>query len=326
MSKCKIWTLKAGFQGQAKRSDFQLVEGDLPTHLNDGELVCEALYLSVDPYMRLFSDWSKVGEPIVGEQVARVTASKNAKYPVGTTIRLSSGWRSHTHVRDVSTIDVMPELGDLPLSLTLGVMGMPGMTAYFTLVDVLKLRKGETLLVSGAAGAVGSLAGQIGKIIGCTVIGVAGSDAKVQWLKELGFDHAFNYKTEDIGKSIEKVAPEGVHCYCDMVGGEISFQAIKRMRNHGRMVVLGSISTYNTTNPTGPYLFTDILTKSLTITGFIIFNIREKWHIGEKQMAEWIKQGKLKYRETITDGFEHMPEAFLGLFEGKNTGKAVVKA
>ncbi|XP_060068367.1 prostaglandin reductase 1-like [Ylistrum balloti] len=327
MGKCKFWTLRSNFQGQAKLSDFQLVEEDIPTNLKDGELVCEALYLSVDPYMRLFSDWSEVGKPVVGEQVARVTDSKNAKYPVGSVIRLSSGWRSHTHVKDVSTIDVMPELGDLPLSLTLGVMGMPGMTAYFTLLDVLKIKKGETLLVSGAAGAVGSLAGQIGKIMGCTVIGFAGTNAKVKWLKELGFDHAFNYKTEDVGKSIDRVAPDGVHCYCDMVGGEISFQVIKRMRDHGRMVVLGSISTYNnSTETTGPYLFSDILTKSLTITGFIIFNIREKWHIGEKQMAEWIKEGKLKYKETITNGFEHMPEAFLGLFSGENTGKAVVKA
>ncbi|XP_033740168.1 prostaglandin reductase 1-like [Pecten maximus] len=327
MSKCKIWTLKADFQGQAKFSDFQLIEEDIPTILKDGELVCEAMYLSVDPYMRFFSEMSKVGEPVAGEQIARVTKSKNAKYPVGTKIRLSSGWRSHTHVKDVSTIDVMPELGDLPLSLTLGVMGMPGMTAYFTLLDVLKLQKGETMVVSGAAGAVGSLAGQIGKILGCTVIGFAGTDAKIKWLKELGFDYAFNYKTEDVSKSIEKVAPDGVHCYCDMVGGEISFQVLKHMRNFGRMAVLGSISTYNNSKDiSAPYLFPDILKKSLTITGFIIFNIREKWHIGEKKMAEWIKQGKLKYKETITEGFQNMPEAFLGLFEGKNTGKAVVKA
>ncbi|XP_069134879.1 prostaglandin reductase 1-like [Argopecten irradians] len=327
MSKCKFWALKSGFNGQAKLSDFKLVEEKLPTSLKDGELVCQAIYLSVDPYMRLFTHLSKAGEPVAGEQIAKVINSKNAKYPVGTIIRLSCGWRSHTHVKDASTIDLMPELGDLPLSLTLGIMGMPGMTAYFTLLDVLKIQKGETLVVSGAAGAVGSLVGQIGKILGCTVIGFAGTDAKIKWLKELGFDHAFNYRTEDIGKSIEKVAPDGVHCYCDMVGGEISFKVMQHLREYGRMVVLGTISTYNKSGDvTGPYLFEDILKKSLTITGFIIFNIREKWHIGEKQMAEWIRQGKLKYKETITEGFEHMPEAFLGLFEGKNTGKAVVKA
>ncbi|XP_033746125.1 prostaglandin reductase 1-like [Pecten maximus] len=328
MVTAKRWVLVKQFVGKPKESDFCLEEETLPDEVNDGEVLCEAIYLSVDPYVRFLSSvMMKPGDTLVGEQIARVINSKNPKYEVGDVIRLSSGWRTHTLVTDMSQIDVMPVLGDLPVSLPLGAAGVTGLTALFGLNDKLKPVEGETVLVNSAAGAVGSVVGQIAKMKGCTVIGFAGTDDKVQWLTELGFDHAFNYKKVDVDEALSMAAPNGVHCYFDNVGGYLSTQTLPHIHRNGRVLIVGSISTYNDIGKsTGPYPFEDILKKCMTVNGFSIYDMYPKWRDGEAQLVDWIQQGKLQHRETITEGFDLMPNAFMGLFEGTCTGKALVKA
>ncbi|CAC5365889.1 PTGR1 [Mytilus coruscus] len=313
------------FHGEPKEDDLELVEEDLPD-LKEGEMLLEALYMSVDPYMRPFVvDRAKVGDTMIGEQIARVIESKNSQYSVGTIVRTHAGWRTHTVTSDLT--GHMPDLGDLPLSTALGVVGMPAMAGYFGFLELCKPSEGETVLVNAASGAVGSVVGQIAKIKKCKVIGFAGTEEKCQWLRELGFDYAYNYKTVKLDEAIKEAAPEGIDCFFDNVGGEFTMTVLEHMRTFGRIAVCGTISGYNATEqPKGILPFLTILTKQLTVQGFIISS---KWlnryPEGEKQMVQWIKQGQMKYRETVTEGIENMYTAFQGLFKGTNIGKAIIK-
>lgn len=206
---------------------------------------------------------------------------------------------------------------------------MPGNTAYFGLLEICKPKEGETMVVSGAAGAVGSLVGQIGKIKGLRVIGIAGTDDKCDWIvKDLGFDVAINYKTANLEEELKKAAPNGVDCYFDNVGGEISSVVLNQMNEFGRISVCGSISAYNAdvaNYPRVPDLAKLFNWKQLRMEGFLVPRWTNRWMEGLKQMAEWIMQGKIKYEETVTEGFENMPAAFIGMLNGANTGKAIVK-
>ncbi|CAH1119663.1 unnamed protein product [Phaedon cochleariae] len=328
MVKAKVYKYVKEFEGTPKKSDFKVIEEELP-ELKNGEFLAEATYLSVDPYMRAHPD--AVGETMVGTQVAKVIKSKNPKFPVGKLVVGGFGWRSHT----ISNGDeeaflgkpyVLPDIGDLSPSLALGVLGMPGNTAYFGLLELGKPKSGETVVVSGAAGAVGSIAGQIAKIKGCNVIGIAGSDAKAKWLvDELGFDHSINYKTQNVHEELSKMAPKGVDCYYDNVGGEISDTVLKHMNVFGRIVACGAISQYNNINTIFGYNQTTIVFSQLTIYGFVVNRWLDRWLEGIVQMAEWVKQGKVKYQETLTDGFDNMVDAFVNMLTGGNVGKAVVK-
>lgn len=207
---------------------------------------------------------------------------------------------------------------------------MPGNTAYFGFLDICQPKAGEVVVVTGAAGAVGSIVGQIAKLKGCKVIGVAGSDDKCKWLEEeLGFDHTINYKTADISSALKKVAPDGVDCYFDNVGGEISSAIINQMRDYGRISVCGSISSYNTPVsqlPKVPILQPTFVFKQLMMKGFLVWAYNDRWFEGITHLKNWVEEGKIKYRETTTEGFENMPRALIDMLEGKNTGKAVVKA
>ncbi|CAE1256472.1 PTGR1 [Acanthosepion pharaonis] len=324
----KKWILSKYFDGKAKASDIKLETEELSETLKDGEILCEAVWLTVDPYMRIFIDSIKEGEVMFGSQVARVLKSNNSKYPEGTYVLGQMGWCTHSIVSNESQVEKLPEMGDLPLSLALGIMGMPGMTAYFGFLEKCEPKAGEIVLVNAAAGAVGSAVGQIAKIKECKVIAFAGTAEKCTWLKEeLGFDHVFNYKCTDLDKALSTVAPEGIDCYFDNVGGDFTSTVLKHMNSLGRVCICGSISAYNSqAPPSGPYPFLDILTKKLTVRGFLIFSYSDRFHEGQKQMLEWIQSGLVKYKETVTEGFENMPSAFFGLFEGHNIGKAVVKA
>lgn len=212
----------------------------------------QAEYLSVDPYMRPYMIRYKPGVTMIGGQVAKIVDSKNPKYSVGEFMMGNYGWRSHTvlnpDVKDPAVMSYkMPPVGNLPISLGIGYLGMPGNTAYFGLLEICQPKAGETVVVTGAAGAVGSLVGQIAKLKGCHVIGFAGSDDKCQWLeKELQFDKAINYKNGDMKKALKEAAPKGVDCYFDNVGGELSSIIINQMNTFGRVAVCGSISSYNT--------------------------------------------------------------------------------
>ncbi|KAK0167477.1 hypothetical protein PV327_004872 [Microctonus hyperodae] len=288
--------------------------------------------------MRVYSTNFPLNTTMVGSQVALIVASKDPEFPVGKRIIGYFGWRTHTIVNMKATDEnevlgfspqLIAEVDDLPMSLYLGVLGMPGMTAYFGFQEICKPKSGETLVVSGAAGAVGSHVGQIGKILGMKVIGIAGSNEKCQWLtKEVGFDHAINYKTEDIAVELKKLAPNGVDCYFDNVGGEISSKIIYQMKDFGRISVCGAISSYNADSNDTPkcsILQPYFVFKQLKMEGFIVTRWIARMNESVEQNIKWIRESKLIYRETVTEGFDNMFNAFAGILRGENTGKAIVK-
>lgn len=222
---------------------------------------------------------------------------------------------------------ILPSLGSLPLSLGLGSLGMPGNTAYFGFLDVCQPKEGDIVVVSGAAGAVGSLVGQLAKSKKCKVIGIAGSDDKCKWLtNDLGFDHAINYKTQNIEEELKKATPDGVDCYFDNVGGEISSTVIRQMRENGRISVCGAISMYNENElPKAAVLQPFFVLKQLSMKGFIVWTYFSRWFEGIGQLKQLIEDGNIKYHETVTNGFEETPQAFIDMLQGKNVGKAIVK-
>ncbi|CAB3385250.1 Hypothetical predicted protein [Cloeon dipterum] len=336
MVKTKKWILAKKFDGKPKNDDFKLVEEELPP-VKDGEVLLEALYFSVDPYMRGHDLSGLIGHQMIGSQVAKVSESKHKDYKSGDLVVGYFGWRSHTIYqadKPAGTDDTkikpykLPDFHGLSPSLALGVLGMPGNTSYFGFLELCKPKAGETVVVNAAAGAVGMHVGQIAKIKGCRVIGFAGSDDKVEWLKkEIGFDAAYNYKTVDIDKALAESAPNGVDCYFDNVGGEMSSTVIRRMNLFGRVSVCGSISTYNDdVKPKATLVQEKVIGNQLKIEGFMVYRWQDRWQEGIKQNIQWIKEGKLKYQETITNGFENIPQAFIDLLDGKNIGKAIIKA
>lgn len=327
----KKYILAKKFEGVPNDENIELKEEELPA-LQDGEVLFEAIFLSVDPYVRIFP--IPVGSVLLGAQVAKVTESKNKDYEIGELCVAGFGWRSHT-VADPSKhpelqVFKLPALGDLlSPSLALGSLGMPGGTAHQALLNIGEPKEGETVVVSGAAGAVGHIVGQIAKIKKCTVIGFAGSDEKVSWLKEIGFDHAYNYKTCDLSDSLKESAPAGVDVYFDNVGGHTAGTIVNNhMAVNGRVICVGNISTYNTARGTidGPYPFSSVLGNRLTMKGYLYFDenpdgIRK----AQLQLIKWSQEGKLVTREHVVEGFSRMREVFYGLFKGDNIGKAIIK-
>lgn len=316
------------FKGMPKRSDLK-VEKETLRPLKDGEILAKAVWLSVDPYMRLFADSYTIGQTMVGEQVAQIVESKNPGFKEGDYVIASFGWRTHT----ISNGDQVHKLDrkmftDQKLSTALGVLGMPGATAYLCFIEVCLPKEGETVVIDGAAGAVGSIVGQIAKIKGCRVVGFAGSDEKVAYLKELGFDEAVNYKKVDsLSGAMQKTCPKGIDIFFDNVGGDFYDTVIPLMNKNGRVAVVGSMSQYNLEKPEkGARLNSVILAKTLKIQGFVCYDHLSRWPQAHAVLNEWIDKGQLKYRETVTDGFDKMFDAFLGLFGGTYFGKAVVKA
>lgn len=272
---------------------------------------------------------------IICSHNSRVIESKNPKFPVGAHIFGQFGWRTHTifNPDDGShtpmSAYVLPPLGKLPVSLGLGVLGMPGNTAYFGFLELCKPKAGETVVITGAAGAVGSIVGQIAKAKGCRVVGLAGDDAKCAWLKELGFDYAINYKTADVSKALREAAPKGYDCYFDNVGGELSSKIIAQMADFGRISVCGSISSYNTAAkdvPKVPILQPAFVFKQLEMNGFLVHRWVHRWQEGIEEVRKLVDSGKVQYQETTTQDFENLPRAFIEMLRGGNTGKAVVKS
>merc|ERR1711892_322537 len=276
---------------------------------------------------------------MIGGNVAVVEESKDSNFPKGCHVITSAGWIERAILNpsnagkinpSLGGVNKAPELGSMSKSQLLGACGMPGNTAYFGLNEICRPKAGETLVVSGAAGAVGSLVGQLGKIHGCKVIGFAGTDEKCNWLKEIGFDHAYNYKKTKIPDALKEAVPSGVDCYFDNVGGDMSAAVIAAMNERGRVAVCGAISHYN--EVVGEYSkVADILPlligKQICVEGFLVGRwAGEKYIEGVTAMAGYVASGKIKTRETVVNGFEKMPQAFIGLFTGDNTGKMVVQA
>lgn len=324
------WALKNHFNGVPQKTDFQLVEEELG-ELADRQFIFTSSFISVDPYQRLFSFQLTPPATMIGTSVAKVTSSKHPDYPVGCQVLMDAGW---VEVGVCSPDDpntkppkVVPDMSPLSSSLHLGACGMPGMTAYFGLLDICDPKPSDTVVVSGAAGAVGSLVGQIAKLKGCKVIGFAGSEEKCAWLRKLGYDFAFNYKTVSVSESLAESAPEGVDCYFDNVGGDMAVSVISAMNNKGRVAVCGAISHYNEVGEQKKV--TDILPicifKELKVQGFQGWSYVARWSEGISEMSGWISKGDVKAEETIIKGFENTPGAFIGLFTGRNIGKMIVK-
>ena len=318
-------------KGLPDASLFAIRESEVP-HIREGEVLIRTHYLTVDPYMRgrmndrpSYIAPFQLNQPLSGGVVGKVTESKNPRFRVGDIVTGMLNWADY-NVSDGKGIQkVDPDLA--PISTALGVLGMPGLTAYFGFLDIGAPKAGETVVISGAAGAVGTLVGQIAKIKGCRVVGIAGSDDKVDYLvRELKFDAALNYKKPEFAAELKKACPQGVDIYFDNVGGDISDQVIHLINKQARIVLCGQISMYNLDKPDqGPRNTWLLLTRSALMKGFIIFDYHERYPEGIKQLAEWLKEGKIRYKETVAEGLESAPHAFIGLFKGENIGKQLVK-
>ncbi len=319
-------------KGLPTESTFKFTDEELP-ELQDGQVLLKALYMSVDPYMRgRMSDAKsyvppyKLHEPIAGGVVAEVTQSKNTQLPQGTVVMGNLPWQTYSISDGKGLMKIDPKIA--PLSYHLGILGMPGLTAYCGLLFICDPKPGETVVVSGAAGAVGTVVGQIAKIKGCRVVGIAGSDEKVNFLKqELGFDEGINYKsTDNILRALATACPDGVDVYFDNVGGEISDAVYTLLNNFARIAVCGQISLYNATSqPMGPRVEPVLLKTKSLMKGFIVSDYADRFGEAAAGLAGWLQEGKLQYEETIVEGFDQLPQAFLGLFSGDNIGKQLVK-
>ncbi|RTY81146.1 NADP-dependent oxidoreductase [Flavobacterium sp. LS1P28] len=301
--------------------------------LKKGEVLLKGLYYSVDPYMRGRMNEGKsyvpqfeLDQPIEGGVLATVVESKSDLFKTGDTVLGALPWSEQmiTSEKGLQKIESTVE----SLTYYLGILGMTGLTAYFGLMQIGKPKAGETVVVSGAAGAVGIVVGQLAKIQGARVIGIAGSDEKVKMLKEeFGYDEVVNYKTNTNMKStIAKLCPNGVDVYFDNVGGSISDAVIENLNFHSRIALCGQISLYNSTEiPMGPRIQPMLLTRSVLMQGFIINNFQKDFPEGIAHLSKWVNEGKLKFTETIVEGFDQLPTALLGLFKGENNGKMIVK-
>jgi NADPH-dependent curcumin reductase CurA len=323
--------LAARPQGAPAPEHFQLEEVQIPDP-SEGQILVKNLYMSVDPYMRgrmrdakSYIPPFQIGEVLSGGAVGEVVASNHKDFAVGDCVLGQEGWREYYLSDGTGQRKVDPQLA--PLSAYLGVLGMPGITAYVGLLDIGKPKEGETVFVSGAAGAVGSLVGQIAKQKGCRVVGSAGSDEKVRYLtEELGFDAAFNYKQGELLEQIRHTCPKGIDVYFDNVGGNMLEAALVAMNPFGRIPVCGMISQYNAEKPVpGPSTLVLVIPKRLTIQGFVIMDHFHRMGDFFQEVGGWLKAGKITYKETIVEGIEQAPDAFLGLFRGDNLGKMVVK-
>ena len=325
------WRLAARPEGLIKESDFTWAETAVP-ELQDGQFLVRNLYLSLDPTMRMWATRDTylpavpIGDVMRGGTIGVVEESRNANFKVGDHVSGLLGWQEYA-VTDGKGVNALPNLPGIPLTAHFGLFGHIGMTAYFGLLDIGQPKPGETLVVSAAAGAVGSLVGQIGKIKGCRVVGIAGADDKCKWLvDELGFDAAINYKTENVAAALKKHCPNGIDIDFENVGGEIMDAVLAQINLRARIVLCGLISGYNATTPVpGPYNFANILVQRARIEGFIVLDYAPRAIECMTELGKWLMEGKIKYRIDEVDGLQGAPMALNKLFEGTNIGKLVVK-
>ena len=325
--------LKARPVGMPKETDFEVAEAEIAGP-GDGEVLVRNIWMSVDPYMRgrMYDRESyvppfQIGKPLEGGAIGQVVASNAAEVKVGDYVQSMLGWREYFVARG-NAVQKVDDTAGVPIQAYLGTLGMPGLTAYAGLLRVGELKDGETVFVSAASGAVGAVVCQIAKAKGCYVVGSAGSDDKCKWLEETaGIDKAINYKTcGDLTEAVGKAFPKGIDVYFENVGGEHLQAALEHMRPFGRLAMCGMISQYNDTQPApGPSNLIYMVGKSLKMQGFIVSNHFDLLPDFIRDMSGWISQGKLKWEETVEDGIERAPNAFLNLFTGNNFGKMLVK-
>jgi hypothetical protein len=331
--KNRRYLLKARPTGRIKRTDFELVEADIPT-AGPNQAVGRVLYLSLDPTNRIWmSDVEQymppvaLGEVMRGAGIAKIIESNNPAYQVGDLVTGLVGWQDYT-VSDgtgLSAWTTLPKDLQVPPTMMLGALGITGITAYFGLLEIGKPQAGETVVVSAAAGATGSVVGQIAKIKGCRAVGIAGSKSKCDWIvNDLGFDAAVSYREADWKEQLARACPNGIDVDFENVGGEIMETVLSHMNLNGRVALCGMISGYNTGEPMrGPY--DTILMKRLRVQGFIVIDFLHRFPEAVLQLAGWMIEGKIKHRETIVDGLENAPTAINQLFDGDNIGKLIIK-
>jgi len=325
--------LKSRPVGMPTEDNFEITETPEPEIKKEGEVILEARVISVDPYLRGRMNDAKsyvppfqIDEPISGGMVAKVLDSNDPDLQAGDFVLGRLPWIERQTAKTEGLTKVDDSLA--PLGYYLGILGMPGLTAYFGLLDIGRPEAGETVVVSGGAGAVGSVVGQIAKIKGCHVVGIAGSDEKVRYMiDELHFDQGINYhKTSEMKQTLDVVCPYGVDVYFDNVGGEISDAVLSFMNIGARIIICGQIALYNATQqPVGPRIQPTLLTRRALMQGFLVGDYASRYEEGTHTLSKWLKQGKLTYKQTVVQGFENLPETFLGLFKGENIGKYLVE-
>lgn len=333
MTENKSWILRKRPEGALADGDLELVSSSMP-ELADGHVRVRTIYLSLDPTNRIWmSDMDGymppvgIGEKMRGGGLGVVTESKFSALPVGTIVNTGlSTWSEYNDLPGEQP-NALPSIPGVPLTAFMGPLGMTGLTAYFGLMDIGKPKAGDTLLVSAAAGAVGSMVGQIGKIQGCRVVGIAGSDEKCRWLtEEAGFDGAINYKSGDVGAALDVQCPDGIDINFENVGGEIMDEVIARLNDFSRMPLCGLISSYNASAPVpGPYNFANLLMRRTLVKGFIILDYLDQMPEALQTMAGWLMAGKIKFETDIVQGLENAPASLERLFTGQNLGKLVVQ-
>lgn len=324
--------LAARPQGSIKHSDFNLVREPL-RDLQAGEVLIKNLYISLDPAMRGWMNESKnsymppvaIGEVMRALAVGQVVESNHPKFAIGDHVTGILGVQEYAYSDGNGITKVDPKLAPLPLYLS--TLGMPGMTAYFGLLEVGQPKEGDTVVISGAAGAVGTIVGQIAKIKGARVVGIAGGADKVRYLtEELGFDAAIDYKSEDVSAALKQHCPDGIHVYFDNVGGDILDAALAQLAFGARVVICGAISQYNNTTPIkGPSNYLNLMVKRATMKGVMVSDFYPRAMEAAMVMGGWIMSGKLKSREDIVEGLENFPDTFQKLFTGENNGKLILK-
>jgi len=316
--------------GWVSEENFKVEDAPLPSPA-DGEVLVKNLWLSLDPYMRgrmnegkSYAAKQEIGEVMLGGTVAEVIESKNPKFAQGDKVLGMLGWQQYgmSDGKGLNKIDA----SRVPMSAYLGVLGMPGVTAWVGLLDICQPKAGETVVVSAASGAVGSVVGQIAKLKGCRAVGIAGGRQKCDYVvEELGFDACVDYKAGALNDDLKAALPKGIDCYFENVGGEILDAVLRRMNPFSRIAVCGLISQYNVTEPYGVKAFQSILVNRIRLQGFIVSDRTELWARALPELAGWVAGGKIKYRETVAQGLENAPRAFIGLLKGENLGKQLVK-
>ena len=325
----RAWHLVSRPQGLPTHDNFALKEIELP-QLGDGMIRVRNRWLSIDPYMRgrmndvkSYVPPFQVGEPMDGGAIGEVVESKADGLKAGDLVQHMAGWRDEAVIA-ARTAQKLPDLGAPPEQF-LGVLGVTGLTAYFGLLDAASAKQGDIVFVSAAAGAVGSVVVQIAKAKGMTVIGSAGGQEKCDFVRSLGADQALDYKAGPILKSLAAAAPDGIDVYFDNVGGDQLDAALALARNNARFAICGMIEGYNTGQPTSLRFVMRIIAARVRLKGFIVFDYFPRMAEFYAEMAPWVANGTVKSRETVVEGLENMPDAFLGLFQGANTGKMLVK-
>jgi NADPH-dependent curcumin reductase CurA len=316
--------------GWVTEDNFRIDSAPVPKP-KDGEVLVKNLWLSLDPYMRgrmndtkSYAAKQEIDEVMIGGTVGEVIESKNPRFAAGDKVLGMFGWQQYglSDGKGLNKIDA----SRVPMSAFLGVLGMPGVTAWVGLLDICQPKAGETVVVSAASGAVGSVVGQIAKLKGCRAVGIAGGKAKCDYVvKELGFDACVDYKAGRLRDDLKAAVPNGIDCYFENVGGEILDAALARMNAFSRIAVCGLISQYNATEPYGVKTFQSILTNRIKVQGFIVSDRMELWAKALPELIGWVAGGKIKYRETVAQGLENAPKAFIGLLKGENFGKQLVK-